>query len=61
MILKGEGKIRVKDPEVAVRVALEQSKEVLSVNPVYGEKVTQYLTNRARVFSEKARDILEVV
>jgi len=61
LILKGDGKIRVKDPDIAVKIALEQSEDVLLLDSVYAEKVTQYLTNRARVFKEKARDILEVV
>ena len=61
LILKGEGEIRVKDPEVAVETALEQSGDVFSLNPDYAEKVIQYLINRARVFKEKSQDILEVV
>ena len=61
LILKGDGKIRVKDPVVAVEAALKQSEDVFSLNPDYAEKVTQYLTNRARVFKEKAQDILEVL
>jgi len=61
LILKDDGKIRVNDPEIAVKIALAQSDDVLTVNSVYAEKVTQYLTNRARVFKDKAKDILEVV
>ena len=61
LILKDDSKIRVKDPEAAVKVALEKSEDVLSLDPVYAEKVAHYLTNRAMVFKEKAQDILEVV
>jgi len=61
LILKGEGKIRVKNPVAAVQIALEQSEDVLNLNPAYAGKVSQYLTNRAYVFTEKAIDILEVV
>jgi len=59
--LKGEGKKRVKNPDVAVRTALEQSEDVLNLNPVYADKVSRHLTNQAHVFTEKAIDILEVV
>ena len=60
-ILKGEGKIMVKDPEIAVQKALEQSQDVLALDRIYAEKVTAYLTNRAKVCKAKAKDILEVI